>query len=427
MGFIDKARHLISGKQQQHHSGEDDPGLASRGRFLHVRLDTGLRCNLRCKMCFFSTTALNIPFKQMTIERFRIIMERIAPHTEKMALSCAAEPLMSRCFFDALKEVDSYEIPYLYLITNGTLLDRAAAERLLDSSLDKVCVSLDGTTEKTLAKIRPGASFKKIKVNLQQFIKIRDERGQTSPLLSLNMVLMHSNIREAPALVRLADELGADAVFYRHLVPWSRLDIRRESLWYHKNAANRYLDETRALAEELKIGEVAIPPNFSEVKKKPDGMLKCRMLMNEIQITTNGHVMQCGGWTGKSLGNIYRQTFEEIWSNPRWVDLRRVVDGAEKIPEGCLGCPEVAGGDVNDPRTFTEPPLLGTDNFKVALREMESDDQESQRRGVDRMLMDYACYMDLSKDYDYRLGGDLATVVEHWKAHCRKTLEERGP
>jgi MoaA/NifB/PqqE/SkfB family radical SAM enzyme len=139
-------------------------------------------------------------------------------------------------------------------------------KKLLDSNLRVINVSLDAGTAATYQKIR-GFSFERVIGNLERFIAARRARGQTYPLLFLNMTMMRSNIEELDDFIRLAARLGADETLLWHLNHWSEdemaryvveregwvFDYAKEGLWNFPALSNGSIRQAIDLARELGV------------------------------------------------------------------------------------------------------------------------------------------------------------------------------
>jgi len=114
-----------------------EPPLAPSLRYLLVHLTD--RCTLRCKHCFIGPqTGTDLPFAQIT----RLADEFAALQGLRFIVS-GGEPMMHRHFWKLNERLPSYPFRSI-LLTNGTLLDREAAQAL---RFHEVQVSLDGPRE----------------------------------------------------------------------------------------------------------------------------------------------------------------------------------------------------------------------------------------------------------------------------------------
>jgi len=94
-----------------HHAAYQARVLLQR-RHLTVRLDTNNRCNLRCRMCYFSLPELDrAPRRELTLPEFRALAAAAFPRARRVFLSCAYEPLLSPIFDDALADLAASGVP----------------------------------------------------------------------------------------------------------------------------------------------------------------------------------------------------------------------------------------------------------------------------------------------------------------------------
>jgi len=70
----------------------------------------------------------------------------------------------------------------------------------------------------------------------------------------------------------------------------------------------------------------------------------CRRPWTLAYVTVSGNVLPCciapwitGHYDGIILGNLYRESLEEVWWGKRYADFRRDLQSAEP-PEPCRGC-----------------------------------------------------------------------------------------
>jgi radical SAM protein with 4Fe4S-binding SPASM domain len=96
----------------------------------------------------------------------------------------------------------------VYFNTNATLLTRDVGERLIQGGLDRISISLEGTTAEVYERYRVGASFEKVLMNIKDFIKLRNELGAEKPLVRI----------QAVALPELQPNLGEYVKFWEKIV-----------------------------------------------------------------------------------------------------------------------------------------------------------------------------------------------------------------
>jgi MoaA/NifB/PqqE/SkfB family radical SAM enzyme len=179
-----------------------------------LTLETSADCNLTCPMC---PRAMGSPANRpMDAAVFAAVQEVLAA-SRHLQLHGLGEPLMSPVFWQVLDQLEPSDQRFIEVNSNGHLLTPKNIERLLDSPLSRLNLSLDAARPETYRRIR-GASLDSVTAKIAALARRRQERGQATPALHINMTLMRENIDELPDFVRLAASLGVDAVDVWHLV-----------------------------------------------------------------------------------------------------------------------------------------------------------------------------------------------------------------
>ena len=135
--------------------------------YLPIKLDIEnvSRCNFHCTMCQVSDWPKNKRAEDMELEDFkRLIDEQYGLFEIK--IQGMGEPLLGKDkFFDMIAYSRSKNI-WVRTITNAALLHlNNNYKKLIDSGVNEVQLSVDGTTKDTFEKIRRGSKFEQIKLN----------------------------------------------------------------------------------------------------------------------------------------------------------------------------------------------------------------------------------------------------------------------
>lgn len=235
--------------------------LAPRG--LTVILDVANRCNIRCRMCHFSFDAIfDQPARFMTPELFERIADELLPLAHTCYLSAASEPLTSPHFRELLARAARRRVPDLRFLTNALLLDGPTAEATIDAGVTWIQVSIDGARPSTYEHVRRGASFARLRANLERLRDLKRARGSALPRVQFNVTLMRSNVEELELFLDLAQELGVERIAARHVVPYAGLGVEDESLALTPALADRAFERFLARAARTPSVEVTNFPDF---------------------------------------------------------------------------------------------------------------------------------------------------------------------
>lgn len=114
-------------------------------RFKKIYIEITNKCNLNCSFC----EPHKRTFKDMSLEEFNLILEKIKPYTEYIYLHVKGEPLLHPKFYDLCKL--AYEKGFkINVTTNGTLLNNN-----LDATkyIRQLNISLHATNSKEIIEI----------------------------------------------------------------------------------------------------------------------------------------------------------------------------------------------------------------------------------------------------------------------------------
>jgi radical SAM protein with 4Fe4S-binding SPASM domain len=315
-----------------------------------IQVEVTGACNLQCAMCLVSyRPRIGRREGAMCFHTFRALVDEL-PRLEKVTLQGLGEPLLA----PDLERMVAYATERGAKVgfnTNGMLLTRERAHRLVAGGLSWLHVSLDGATATTYESIRDGADFGRVCTNVRGLVEIRRELGAVEPTISLVFVAMRRNIDELPALVRLAHDLGVDRLFVQNLShsfsdtdpAGSYADIRRfahaEALWQGDDAvARQRLEEAKAVAAEL--GFKLRLPRMEAQPEEAALARGCDWPFTSVYVTHRGQVQPCCMVMGADravLGDLAEQPFAAIWNDAPYRAFREgLVDGPP--PEVCRGC-----------------------------------------------------------------------------------------
>lgn len=269
---------------------------------IHINLGTINRCNLKCSFCFFfaphyvktHTTDFFKDYKVLDEKIVHSVMEYAANNNSMIDLVGPCEMLLDKRVPDFIKYGKKMGVRYISMTTNGLLLDKEMTQRLLQTGLDSLSISIDAGTKETYKEVR-GGNFDKLVENVEYFLE-EVERQQINMYINLSIILN----KEAQNEVELF-----------------------KNKWSKYKAVNEFY--IRNLIEKENEGMDVFHKDNHTCSKR----IVCQKPWDEIHINPDGGVMPCCtmstsvGWDNTNLGNLYEKTLDEIWNGEIAKKLRK--------------------------------------------------------------------------------------------------------
>lgn len=319
-----------------------------------IQVEVTGACNLRCKMCLVRyRPALGRTTASFSRERFRTLLDTL-PDLKRVTLQGLGEPLLAPDLMAMIAEARGRGIEVGFN-TNGMLLTRERAARLVTLGVDWVHVSLDGATAATHEDVREGAEFVRIGRNVQGLVKARARARRDKPRIQLNVVAMRRNVAELPALVMTAARWGVDRVWVQNLSHsfGDRRDdpafsaIREftasEALW-DDAAAREAFATARAFADATGV-TLRLPGDAAARAVDAARRPACAWPWRSAYVRHDGAVQPCCMLMGEDrgiMGDLRDADFATLWRNEAYRRFRRKLLRGEP-PDVCRGCSEFRG------------------------------------------------------------------------------------
>ncbi|HTR03348.1 MAG TPA: radical SAM protein [Thermoanaerobaculia bacterium] len=346
-------------------------------RPLNVILDLTARCNLKCVMCYFAATdrLLFPPYDRQLSDDGNLpvdVFERIAadlfPRAWRVALACAAEPMIHPRFRDILAIAGRYGVPDLWFPTNLLALSPPTAEALVTNHVTTVAASIDGVTKETYEKIRVPAKWERLLACLDLLGAVRRDRKSKTPRLRIIFTWMRSNRAELAALPEFAAAHGASEIDVRFVSPTSGVDVSPELL-SDEDPENLNAELASAAREAVRRGlKLSSYPEFEKqgegsrslvarAKRRLwrwragmdryeylryawyQGLFGCAYPARNYVIRPNGAVHPCIYWDQEPIGFYPADDLERIAAGAPLARIREGLRSAEPIGT-CAGCGE---------------------------------------------------------------------------------------
>lgn len=292
------------------------------GMPMSISIEPTTSCNLRCPECPSGLRSFTRPTGMLKPELFQSTIDQLASRLSYLTFYFQGEPYLHPQFLDLVSYASRKRI-YTATSTNAHYLNDKNAEATVKSGLDRLIISIDGTTQETYESYRIGGSLEKVIEGTKNIVRWKRELKSTTPHVIFQFLVVKPNEHQIDEVNKLGRELGVDEVAFK-----------------------------TAQIYDYQQGSDLIPTidRYSRYKKNNDGTYQiknellnhCWKMWHSCVITWDGKVVPCcfDKDAHYVLGNLNHQSFEEIWRGQKYNDFRASLLRSRTEIEMCKNCTE---------------------------------------------------------------------------------------
>jgi radical SAM protein with 4Fe4S-binding SPASM domain len=233
------------------------------------------------------------------------------------------EPYLNPDFLDMVRYASKKKI-YTATSTNGHYLSDDLAKKTIESGLDRLIISIDGTTQDVYEQYRVGGKLEKVLQGARRVVKWKKELNSRTPFIIFQFLVVKPNEHQIEEVRNLAREIGVDDTRFK-----------TAQIYDYENDPNGLIPLNQKYSRYrslLKGGhELKNPLNNH-----------CWRLWHATVITWDGMVVPCcfDKDAQHRLGDLKDRPFREIWRSEDYVNFRRLVLNSRKNVDICANCSE---------------------------------------------------------------------------------------
>ena len=289
---------------------------------IEVEISPSGACNHRCVFCAVDYIGYRPDFLEKDII-LRDISQMSKKGLKSVICSGEGEPLLNKDMPDIANGIKACGVD-VAMSTNGALFTKEKAGDCL-GALTWVRFSVASMEEESYNKIQRGklGDLEKVKINLAEAVRMKRDKGlQTT--LGVQCLLLPDNMHQLPNMAKQLREIGVD---YLTIKPYSQHLHSENTFQIDYDAMLELEQELRQFATE----DFSIYFRANAMKKVHHEKCysKCYGLPFMTHIDARGNVWPCVAHIGTEefcYGNIYQQTFEEIWQGDKRQEIIQKLD-----------------------------------------------------------------------------------------------------
>ena len=248
-------------------------------------------CNLRCTFCFV-TDGMTRDGGFMDFDLFKKIIDDCTD-LEHLCMHNWGEPLLHKDIFRMIEYAKNNGVNYVVMNTNGTLLTDKMINRIVNSKLDIIRFSIDGSAE-TFKRVR-GVELENIEKNIKKLKIIKEKK---KPELKMGVVFT------------VEEDTEGDA--------------------------EEYINHWEKIVDHVRLQPKLITSPRTEVCPEPFGKD-----YGKLVVLWDGRVIPCCVDYNANLmiGNIQNDTIPNLWKSEK-LNILREQHLKGEFPDTCANCNE---------------------------------------------------------------------------------------
>ena len=181
---------------------------------MSISFEPTTSCNLRCPECPSGLREFTRPTGMLKQDFFKQTIDDIYKDILYLIFYFQGEPYLNKNFLEMVKYASSKGI-YTATSTNAHYLTDEVAKKTIESGLDRLIISIDGTTQEVYQQYRRGGHLDKVIAGAKNVVKWKKELNSKTPFIFFQFLVVKPNEHQIEEIKKLGAEIGVDEVRFK--------------------------------------------------------------------------------------------------------------------------------------------------------------------------------------------------------------------
>ncbi len=293
------------------------------GSPISIAIEPTTSCNLRCPECPSGLRSFSRPTGMLDENFFQKTIDELHKEIFYLTFYFQGEPYLNLKFLEMVKYASQKNI-YTSTSTNAHYLDDENAKATVESGLDRLIISIDGTTQESYQSYRIGGDLQKVMDGTKNILKWKKALKSKTPHVIFQFVVFRQNEHEVEEVKKLGKQLGVDEV-----------KIKFAQIYDYENGNDRIPTKEEFARYKKGNDGTFLPPSGGEE-------VSCWRMWHSCVITWDGKIVPCcfDKDAKHQLGNLNEKSFKDIWFNSSYTKFRSALLKSRKEIDICQNCSE---------------------------------------------------------------------------------------
>lgn len=293
-----------------------------KGLPISISFEPTTSCNLRCPECPSGLRSFTRPTGMLEDDLFRKTIDELSKTLWYLVFYFQGEPYLHPSFLSLVQYAVSKKI-YTATSTNAHYLTDDNAKKTVESGLDRLIISIDGTTQDTYEQYRVGGQLSKVIEGTKNIVKWKKALKSKTPHLVFQFLVVKPNQHQIEEVKKLAAEIGVDEV-----------GLKTAQIYDYKEGSALIPD-----IEKYARYKMGADGTYSIKNELHDS---CWKMWHSCVITWDGLVVPCcfDKDAQHRLGSVKEERFVDLWQGKKYKAFRNTLLKSRDKIEMCKNCTE---------------------------------------------------------------------------------------
>jgi len=289
------------------------------GKPLSLTVEPTNYCNLHCPECPTGNNSTQRKKGYLNVQDYKKIVDSASPWLFYHMVYFQGEPFLHPHIFEMLQYAHQKKI-YTCTSTNGHYISNANAQKIIESGLNKIIISVDGITQDTYEKYRQGGELEKVITGIKILSELKRKYQTKNPQIIIQFLVFRFNEHQIKEIKSFGKTIGANKV-----------EIKTAQI---EPAYNKlYL-----LPQNRKYSRYTWTNNQIIIKNPLKN--RCFRIWSTLVITWDGKVIPCcfDKDANYCMGHIHKKNLWQIWQSAEFKAFRYKIIKNRKSIKMCNNC-----------------------------------------------------------------------------------------
>ena len=292
------------------------------GMPISLSIEPTTACNLGCPECPSGLKQFSRDTGNLKAENFNRWLNQLSPTLSYLNFYFQGEPFIHNDILQFISKASQAGI-YTSTSTNAHFITEKKAHEIVKSGLDRILISIDGTTQEVYEQYRVHGTLQKVLDGTKHLVEARKNLNSRTPHIIFQFLVVRPNEHQIEEAKQLANEYKVDEIRFK-----------------------------TAQVYDYENGNPLIPTieKYSRYKRLPNGKFIVKSLLDNhcwrmwsgAVVTWDGKVVPCcfDKDATHEMGNLSKENFKSIWKGKAYAMFRKQLLKGRKEIDICKNCSE---------------------------------------------------------------------------------------